>query len=64
MKIIKNNQKGLILLAALVTPGGFIALGVWKAYELYKKQQEEKARLEEVRAKEHTQKFIDSLKED
>lgn len=36
------NKNTLIFLAALVTPGGFIALGLWKAYELYRKKQEEK----------------------
>lgn len=35
------NKNTLIFLAALVAPGGFIALGVWKAYNVYRKKQEE-----------------------
>lgn len=31
-----NKKETLILTAALVLPGGLVALGLWKAYELYK----------------------------
>lgn len=39
MKLPKSKE-ALILTAALVIPGGFVALGLWKAYELYKKREE------------------------
>lgn len=35
-KLIKDNKRGIILTAAIVLPFGFVALGAWKAYELYK----------------------------
>jgi hypothetical protein len=53
MKISKNK---LILLAALVTPCGFVILGLWKAYELYKKQNPEKPKT--------YGEFVESLKKD
>ena len=34
-----NKKEVIILTAALVLPGGLIALGLWKAYELYKKKE-------------------------
>ena len=43
MKIDPRYKKYLVFIAALVTPGGFLALGVLKAYEFYKKKQLEKA---------------------
>lgn len=33
---LPSKKETLILTAALVLPGGLIALGLWKAYELYK----------------------------
>lgn len=39
----KSKYKYLVFLVALITPGGFIALGVLKAYEFYKKKQLEKS---------------------
>jgi len=42
MKKLKLNdfkkKEVLILTAALIIPGGLIALGLWKAYDLYKKK--------------------------
>lgn len=43
-----KKKEMIILTAALVLPGGLVALGVWKAYELYKgkkkaKQEEKKS---------------------
>ena len=32
----KNKKESYILVAALIIPGGLVALGLWKAYELYK----------------------------
>ena len=54
MEILKKHKDKIILAAAVITPGGFIALGMWKAYELYKANQpKEKAlveRLAEIKA--------------
>lgn len=33
-----DKKDGIILTAALIVPGGLVVLGIWKAYELYKKQ--------------------------
>ena len=57
-----NKQKAkrlLIFTAALVTPGGFIALGVWKAYQVYKKKKEEQAQKPKT-----VQEFIDKMKKE
>mgnify|MGYP001586998641 CR=1 FL=1 len=38
----KNNMKKkevVILTAALIIPGGLVVLGLWKAYELYKRKE-------------------------
>lgn len=42
---VSKKRKMMILAAAVVIPGGFVALGLWKAYELFKdrnKKKEEK----------------------
>ena len=41
-KKMKIKKEYLIYIAALVTPGGFVALGLWKAYDIYKKKQAER----------------------
>ena len=57
MQWTKKNKNKLILLAALTTPFGFVALGLWKAYELYKKNQ--------LESKPKTyDEFVQSLKKD
>lgn len=33
---MKLDKKSLILVAALIIPGGLIALGLWKSYDLLK----------------------------
>ncbi len=39
----KENKKKLTLVVlAVVVPFGLTALGIWKAYELYKEQQRKK----------------------
>jgi hypothetical protein len=38
MSFKKNT---LILTAALIIPGGFVALGLWKAIDLYRKRNED-----------------------
>jgi hypothetical protein len=38
MEKIKTKEI-MILAAAIVIPGGFVALGLWKAYELLKKKE-------------------------
>jgi hypothetical protein len=35
-----KNKKLIILTLAVILPGGFLALGLWKAYELTKKNKE------------------------
>ena len=35
-KFIKDHKNGIIITAAVVLPFGLVALGAWKAYELYK----------------------------
>jgi predicted negative regulator of RcsB-dependent stress response len=53
------NKSTFIFIAALVTPGGFIALGLWKAYKIYQKKQEEK------KLKPKTfEEFVEKLKKD
>jgi len=37
---LPSSKESLILTAALIIPGGFVALGLWKAYELYRKKSE------------------------
>jgi chromate transport protein ChrA len=37
-----DKKKVAIVLAATILPGGLIALGLWKAYELLKKKKEVK----------------------
>lgn len=34
----KIRKETAILTAALIIPGGFVVLGIWKAIELYKKK--------------------------
>lgn len=38
---LPSSKEALILTAALVLPGGFVVLGLWKAYELYRKKNED-----------------------
>lgn len=33
-----KKKEAIIITAALILPGGLVALGLWKAYELYKKR--------------------------
>ena len=41
-KLTNNDKKNLALLtAAIVIPFGLTALGLWKAYEIYKEQTKE-----------------------
>jgi len=58
-KLLEKNKRYLIFTAALVTPGGFIALGAWKAYKVYQKKQAEKLAQPKT-----IQEYIDKLKED
>lgn len=54
---MKINKDKLILLAAIITPCGLIALALWKAYNMYKdKQIADKPRTYDE--------FMDSLKKD
>lgn len=57
VKLLKN-KKFLMFTAALVTPGGFIALGLWKAYKVYKKKKEE-----ELQRPQDFEEYVANLKE-
>ena len=64
MKFLKSKE-ALILTAALVVPGGLVALGLWKAYELYrKKERDEERDSKEKEPVATNQSFIDSLRAD
>lgn len=39
---MKFEKKHIILVAALIIPGGLIALGLWKSYDLLKGKKDEK----------------------
>lgn len=54
---MKNYKNIIIIAAAVVIPGGFIALGLWKAYGLYKRKQAEK-----LAQPKNLQEFIEKLK--
>ena len=57
MQFVKKHKNKLIFIAALVTPFGFVALGLWKAYDVYQKKQ--------LESKPKTyDEFMDSLKKD
>lgn len=57
MDWIKNHKKKLIFVAALVTPGGFLLLGMWKAYQYYLSKTQDKT-------PKTYEEFIASLKKD
>lgn len=64
MAFLKKKET-LILTAALVLPGGLIALGLWKAYELYRKKDvDEKRKDAEKESIGSSTAFIDSLRAD
>lgn len=38
---MKLKKEHVILVAATIVPFGFVALGLWKAYELYKQKEKD-----------------------
>lgn len=40
-KLFKKNKELIIIVTATVLPFGLVALGAWKAFELYRKNKEQ-----------------------